>query len=84
VWDLWLRYAPDAEPARLGRFLDDIVEKGSLFPYPPVEPRDHRPLARVRGLVGRLAGRPRNRTVVTLFHSAANDLVLSVVDAPAA
>ncbi|MGI5482820.1 glycosyltransferase family 4 protein [Streptomyces lavendofoliae] len=84
VWDLWLRYAPDAEPVRLGRFLDDVVEKGSLFPYPPAEPRVRQPLALARGIARKLAGRPGDRVVVTLFHSAANDLVLSVVDKPAA
>ncbi|GAA2477638.1 glycosyltransferase family 4 protein [Streptomyces gobitricini] len=84
VWDLWLRYAPGAGPVRLGRFLDDVVEKGSLFPYPPVALRKKQPLGLVRGLARKLAGKPGERTVVTLFHSAANDLVLSVVDKPAA
>ncbi|MER7112297.1 glycosyltransferase family 4 protein [Streptomyces sp. NPDC000229] len=82
VWDLWLRPAPDAEPVRLGRFLDDVVEKGSLFPYPSIELRKKQPLGAVRALVRKLAGKPREGVVVKVFYSAANDLVLNVVDKP--
>jgi glycosyltransferase involved in cell wall biosynthesis len=32
--ELWLRYAADAEPARIGRFLDDIVDKATAFVLP--------------------------------------------------
>ncbi|MFF8290693.1 glycosyltransferase family 4 protein [Streptomyces sp. NPDC016309] len=84
VWDLWLRYAPDAGPVRLARVLDDIVEKGSLFPYPPAELRKKQPLGLVRAVTRKLAGKPQERVVVKVFHSAANDLVLNVVDKPAA
>jgi glycosyltransferase involved in cell wall biosynthesis len=31
---LWLRYAPDAEPVRLGRFLDDVVDKTTAHVLP--------------------------------------------------
>ncbi|MFF8829567.1 glycosyltransferase family 4 protein [Streptomyces sp. NPDC015131] len=84
VWDLWLRPAPDAGPVRLARVLDDVVEKGSLFPYPAVEQRKKHPLGPVRDVLGKLTGRPRERVLIKLFHSAANDLVLSVADKPAA
>ncbi|MFC8915767.1 glycosyltransferase family 4 protein [Streptomyces sp. NPDC057116] len=84
VWDLWLRPAPAAEPVRLARLLDDVVEKGSLFPYPPAELRKKRPFGPARAVVRKLAGRPPERVVVRLFHSAANDLVLNVVDVPTA
>lgn len=84
VWDLWLRPAPDAEPVRLARILDDVVEKGSLFPYPPAELRKKQPLGPVRALVRKLVGTPRERVVIKVFYSAANDLVLNVVDKPAA
>ncbi|MDN3294695.1 glycosyltransferase family 4 protein [Streptomyces ficellus] len=78
VWDLWLRPAPGAEPARLARVLDDVVEKGSLFPYPAIEIPKKGSL--VRAVVRKLAGKPRERVTVKVFHSAANDLVLNVVD----
>jgi hypothetical protein len=32
--ELWLRYAPDAEPVRVGRFLDDILDKAVAFVLP--------------------------------------------------
>ncbi|QGV80663.1 glycosyltransferase family 4 protein [Streptomyces ficellus] len=84
VWDLWLRYAPDAEPVRVGRFLDDVVEKGSLFPHPPVELRKRQPGGLARAVVRKLTGRPQERVVIKVFYSAANELVLNVVDGPAA
>jgi hypothetical protein len=34
TWHLWLRYAPTAEPVRLGRFRDDIVDKRIAFLFP--------------------------------------------------
>jgi glycosyltransferase involved in cell wall biosynthesis len=34
VWRLWLRYAPDAKPVRLGRFLDDVIRKQSAYVLP--------------------------------------------------
>ncbi|MEU9984608.1 glycosyltransferase family 4 protein [Streptomyces sp. NPDC050856] len=80
VWDVWLRHDPDAPPARLARILDDIVEKGSLFPYPTAELLKRRPLARVRAAARKLAGKPRVRVTVKVFYSAANELVLNVVD----
>ncbi|MEV3991201.1 glycosyltransferase family 4 protein [Streptomyces sp. NPDC049837] len=80
VWDLWLRPAPEAQPVRLARILDDVVEKGSLFPYPPVELCKKQPLGLARAVVRQLAGKPRERVVIKVFYSAANELVLNVVD----
>lgn len=82
VWDLWLRYAPDAEPVRLARVLDDVWEKGSVFPYPGTDLRKKRPLARLRAVARRLGGKPQERVTVKVFYSAANELVLNVVDKP--
>ncbi|WP_327323576.1 glycosyltransferase family 4 protein [Streptomyces sp. NBC_01210] len=82
VWDLWLRYAPDAEPVRPGRVLDDVVEKGSLVPYPGTELLKKRPLAAVRAVARKLRGRPQERVTVKIFYSASSDLVLNVVDKP--
>ncbi|TQK44572.1 glycosyltransferase involved in cell wall biosynthesis [Streptomyces sp. SLBN-118] len=80
VWDLWLRYAPDEEPVRLARVLDDVVEKGSLLPYPAVDLRRRRSLGTLRAVVRRLGGKPQERVAVKVFYSAANELVLNVVD----
>ncbi|MFF0061051.1 glycosyltransferase family 4 protein [Streptomyces sp. NPDC005279] len=82
VWDLWLRYASDAGPVRPGRVLDDVVEKGSLVPYPGIELLKKRPFAVVRAVARKLRGRPQERVTVKVFYSASNDLVLSVVDKP--
>ncbi|WP_405597634.1 glycosyltransferase family 4 protein [Streptomyces sp. NBC_01410] len=82
VWDLWLRPAPDAQPVRLARVLDDVVEKGSLFPYPGIDLRKRRPLATLRAVARRLGGKPQELVTVKVFYSAANELVLNVVDKP--
>ena len=36
IWDLFLRPAPDAEPLRLGRLFDDIVDRKDTDKYPAV------------------------------------------------
>ncbi|GAA4920172.1 glycosyltransferase family 4 protein [Streptomyces coeruleoprunus] len=82
VWDLWLRHAPDAEPARVARILDDVVEKGSLQPYPGTDLLKKQPLRLVRAAARRITGRPPERVTVKVFFSAADDLVLNVVDKP--
>jgi glycosyltransferase involved in cell wall biosynthesis len=38
VWRLWLRYAPDATPVRLGRFLDDVIRKQTAYVLPAAGP----------------------------------------------
>ncbi|TLQ45947.1 glycosyltransferase family 4 protein [Streptomyces marianii] len=80
VWDLWLLPAPGAAPVRIGRVLDDVAEKGSVFPYPSVEVLRKRPLARVRAAVDGLLSRARAQVTVKMFFSAGNELVLNVVD----
>ncbi|WP_406267842.1 glycosyltransferase family 4 protein [Streptomyces sp. NBC_00191] len=82
VWDLWLRHTPDAQPVRLARVLDDVVEKGSLFPYPGIDLRKRRPLATLRAVARRFGGKPQELVTVKVFYSAANELVLNVVDKP--
>ncbi|MFD7615074.1 glycosyltransferase family 4 protein [Streptomyces sp. NPDC059828] len=80
VWDLWLRYAPGAEPARIGRVLDDVVEKGTVHPYPAVDLLKARPLARLRAVLRRLRRGPQEKVRVKIFFSAGNELVINVVD----
>ncbi|WP_216590725.1 glycosyltransferase family 4 protein [Streptomyces brasiliscabiei] len=36
IWDLFLRPAPDADPIRLGRLFDDIVDRKDTDKYPAV------------------------------------------------
>jgi glycosyltransferase involved in cell wall biosynthesis len=36
MWDMWLRYDETATPVRLGRFLDDVVNKHTAYVYPDV------------------------------------------------
>ncbi|MEV0926580.1 glycosyltransferase family 4 protein [Streptomyces spongiicola] len=80
VWDLWLRHAPGAAPVRIGRVLDDVVEKGGVFSYPAVDLLRKRPFARVRAAVDRLRLREPDRVTVKIFFSAGSELVLKVID----
>ncbi len=82
VWDLWIRYSPDAAPVRLARVLDDVVEKGSLFTYPAIDVAKRRSLTLLRAIARKLRGEPREKATVKVFYSAANELVLNVVDKP--
>lgn len=50
IWDLFLRPAPDADPIRLGRLFDDIVDRKDTDKYPAVAmttPSGASPRARV-------------------------------------
>lgn len=82
VWDVLLRYTPDAAPVPIGRYLDDIVEKKDVHAYPQVV------LVRTgqRGPAYALRRVLRPGSVrwvrVRLFHSRRNDLALNVVDLP--
>ncbi|GFH34121.1 glycosyltransferase family 4 protein [Streptomyces pacificus] len=80
IWDLWLRHAPGAAPVRIGRVLDDVVEKGGVFPYPAVVLLKKRPLARVRAALDRLRLRAPQQVSVKIFFGAGNELALDVVD----
>ncbi|MEE1753472.1 glycosyltransferase family 4 protein [Streptomyces sp. SP18CS02] len=81
-WDLLVRYAPDAEPARIGRVLDDVVEKGPVFAYPETRLRKKRPYALLRLLARRLRGRPQQFVRVRIAYTNTNDLLVNVVDVP--
>lgn len=80
VWDLLVRHAPGAPPARAGRFLDDIVEKKHVCAYPEVLlPAGGR--HRAGDLLKRVfLGRPLRKVQVRVFHAQRNDLALRVAD----
>ncbi|MCG3044068.1 hypothetical protein L7D48_26410 [Streptomyces sp. S1A] len=59
-WQLWLRPGEDAEPVRVARILDDIVDKHRILRYPA------RPVAADGG--GELTARP--------YYTGANDLAV--------
>ncbi|WP_215448579.1 glycosyltransferase family 4 protein [Streptomyces sp. ATCC 21386] len=62
IWDLFLRPAPDAEPIRLGRLFDDIVDRKDTDKYPAV------PMTTPNGSV------PQAR----FFFTVTNDLALAL------
>ncbi|MCS0638119.1 glycosyltransferase [Streptomyces sp. LP05-1] len=82
VWDLLLRYAPDAEPVAIGKLLDDVVAKAKTHTYP----ERLLPLGRSWGLAGRVVrralGRDRARAKVRTYYVATNDLVIHVATEP--
>ncbi|MFI6287223.1 glycosyltransferase family 4 protein [Streptomyces sp. NPDC051018] len=80
VWDAFLRYAPDAQPVRIGRIMDDVVAKKDIYTYPLAVLRKRRQGSLARALAGRLLGRPTPQVRVRLFYTASNDVALNVVD----
>ncbi|MEV6654318.1 glycosyltransferase family 4 protein [Streptomyces sp. NPDC051219] len=82
VWDLWLRYAPGAEPVKIGRLLDDVVEKTAAYTYPVPVLRKTRPWGLVRIVARKLRGRPQQRVKARIHYRAGNDLGLHVADLP--
>ncbi|MQS36488.1 glycosyltransferase family 4 protein [Streptomyces katsurahamanus] len=80
AWEVWLRFAPDREPVRVGRLLDDVVQKGDVFVYPDALAHKHRPLLLVRRVLRRIQRREQRLVRVTLVYEDENDLVLRVVD----
>ncbi|MFI9082109.1 glycosyltransferase family 4 protein [Streptomyces sioyaensis] len=82
VWDVWLRYAPDAKPVKVGRILDDIVEKKDVFTYPlTILPKRGQGGA-LSALSRKVRGTPLEKVRVRLFYTVTNDLALNVVDLP--
>ncbi|MET9804304.1 glycosyltransferase family 4 protein [Streptomyces sp. NPDC006368] len=81
-WDLLVRYAPDAEPARIARVLDDVVDKSPVFAYPVTRLRKKRPYALLRIVARRLRGRPQQFVRVRITYANTNDLLVNVADVP--
>lgn len=82
VWDAYLAYAPDAEPVRIGRVLDDVVHKKDVFVYPLSVMAKRRTQSLPRAVAKRLLGRQRPRVRVRVYYTLTNDLALNVVDLP--
>ncbi|MFC5804398.1 glycosyltransferase family 4 protein [Streptomyces formicae] len=79
-WELWLRYAPDADAVRVGRILDDVVAKSSVVVYPPVLLPAPRPFLLLRRALCRLRGRRPQLVSARLAHDRQNALILEVSD----
>ncbi|MGW4200052.1 glycosyltransferase [Streptomyces sp. NPDC004726] len=79
-WELWLRYAPDQEPVRVGRVLDDVVRKGDVFVYPEMLLHKRRSLLLARRVLRRLRRRGQRLITVKVAYDAANWLDLHVGD----
>jgi hypothetical protein len=82
VWDAYMRYAPDENPVRIGRVLDDVVQKKDVFVYPQSVIARRRTESLARTTAKRLLGRPRPRVRVRIYYTLTNDLALNVVDLP--
>ncbi|WP_406000919.1 glycosyltransferase family 4 protein [Streptomyces sp. NBC_00829] len=80
VWDTFLRYAPDAQPVKIGRVLDDVVMKKDVYNYPLAVLPKKRKGSLARALAKKILRRPAQRVRVRLFYTASNDLALNVVD----
>ncbi|MGW6459867.1 glycosyltransferase family 4 protein [Streptomyces sp. NPDC055078] len=80
VWDIWLRYAPGQDPVRVGRILDDVVQKSDVFVFPETLHHKRRPLLLARRVLRRLQRRQQRLVKVWLAYDAENALVLHVAD----
>ncbi|MEU5399080.1 glycosyltransferase family 4 protein [Streptomyces sp. NPDC005963] len=80
TWEVWLRYSPGEEPVRVGRVLDDVVQKGDVFVYPEVLFHKQRPLLLARRVLRRLWHRQQRLVKVKLAYDRDNALVLHVSD----
>jgi hypothetical protein len=81
-WDLWLTARPDAEPLRLARLLDDVLEKKQPYNYPGAQVLDeyHRPGL---GIPGEDEGAyeldaPASEIIVKPFFTPSNELSVYV------
>ncbi|MGW1887882.1 glycosyltransferase family 4 protein [Streptomyces sp. NPDC001970] len=79
-WELWLRYATDTEPVRVGRIIDDVVVKSPVYTYPPVLVQRPRPLVQLRRALRRLRGRRQLLVSAKLVYDQQNALVVDVSD----
>jgi hypothetical protein len=79
-WDLYLRYTPDAEPVKIGRVLDDVVDKKGVYAYPAALLPKKRPWGSLRKAVRKIRGRPQQRVRVRPYYTVSNDLALTVAD----
>ncbi|MFI2210856.1 glycosyltransferase [Streptomyces sp. NPDC020141] len=82
VWEVWLRCAPDRDPVRVARLLDDVVDKSDVFVYPDALTHKRRPLLLARRVLRRLLGREQRLVKVSLGYDGDNGLVLRLTDRP--
>ncbi|MER5882263.1 glycosyltransferase family 4 protein [Streptomyces sp. NPDC001941] len=76
----WLTYAPGAAPVRIGRVLDDVVQKADVFTYPGVLLHKKRPLLLLRRVLRKLRKRQQRLVRIRFGYDAGNGLVLHVAD----
>ncbi|WP_405808313.1 glycosyltransferase family 4 protein [Streptomyces sp. NBC_00210] len=80
VWDVFVRYASNAQPVKVGRMLDDVVMKKDIYNYPLTILPKRRKGSLVRALAKNVLRRPKQRVRVRFLYTASNDLALNVVD----
>ncbi|MER6910897.1 glycosyltransferase family 4 protein [Streptomyces sp. NPDC000594] len=80
LWDLWLRFTPGHEPVRVGRLLDDVIQKGDVFVYPDALAHRPRPLLLARRVVRRLRRLDQLLVKISLIYGEANELMVRVTD----
>jgi hypothetical protein len=80
VWDALLRYAPGAQPVKIGRVLDDVVMKKDIYNYPLTVLSKKRMGSLARAAAKQILRRPKKRVRVRFSYTDSNDLALNVVD----
>lgn len=79
-WDMWLRYAPETPPVKVGRVLDDVIDKKAVYAYPAAVLFKKRPWGPLRKVARKVRGRPQQRVRVRAYYTVSNDLALTVAD----
>ncbi|MFF3324430.1 glycosyltransferase family 4 protein [Streptomyces sp. NPDC002889] len=80
VWDLFVRYAPKAQPVRIGGVLDDIVMKKDIYTYPRIILPKRRTGGLVRAVAKKALRRQQAQVRARVYYTVSNDLALNVVD----
>ncbi|GLF93736.1 glycosyltransferase family 4 protein [Streptomyces yaizuensis] len=80
LWDIWLRFTPGHEPVRVGRLLDDVVQKGDVFVYPDALTHKPRPMLLARRALRRIQRREQRLVKISLIYGGGNELLVRVTD----
>jgi glycosyltransferase involved in cell wall biosynthesis len=79
-WDLYLRYTSEDPPVKIGRLLDDVIDKKAVYLYPAAVLAKKRPWGLLRKAVRKARGKPQQRVRVRPYYTVSNDLALTVAD----
>ncbi|ANW20240.1 glycosyltransferase family 4 protein [Streptomyces clavuligerus] len=80
LWDVRLRFTSGHEPVRVGRLLDDVIQKGDVFVYPDALTHKPRPLLLARRALRKLQRREQRLVKISLIYGGENELLVRVTD----